>query len=93
MYTEYLAGDVQPPDVAQYRELLIAALENLRSDILVMRLTCDPPRGVHHVPERFPPKAAFTDDLIAEMIRRDARQGRCWEEPLQRPHASSRERE
>ena len=82
MYTEYLAGDVHPPDVAEYRELLIAALENLRSDIVVMRLTCDPPRGARHVPERFAPKAAFTDDLIAEMVRRDTRQGRCREEPL-----------
>ena len=78
MYDEYLAGDVRPPDVAEYRELLITALENLRSDIVVMRLTCDPPRGVRHLPERLPPKAVFTDDLVAEMERRETWQGRCW---------------
>jgi radical SAM protein (TIGR01212 family) len=80
MYDDYVAGDVTAPDMAEYQELLIAALEHLRPDIVVMRVTCDPPRGVKHEPSRLPDKASFVRDLVAELERRDTYQGRYWSE-------------
>jgi uncharacterized protein len=78
MYDEYRVGQVTPPTVAEYSKLLIGSLENLSPDVVVMRLTCDPPRDIPFVPEALPDKGAFYLGLVAEMNRRGTWQGRSW---------------
>lgn len=76
LYREYRAGRVSPPSTAEHKELLISSLENLSAEVVVMRLTCDPPRGIHSVPEEQPSKATVYRDLVGEMNRRKTWQGR-----------------
>ena len=78
LYDEYLAGKVRPPDSAQYRELLIASLEHLRPDIVVMRLTCDPPRDARCAPSEFPDKATVYRRLCDDFRERGTTQGIYW---------------
>ncbi|MEE8440974.1 MAG: TIGR01212 family radical SAM protein [Spirochaetia bacterium] len=76
LYREYRAGRVLPPTTAEHRALLISALEHLSPEVVVMRLTCDPPRGIPFVPEDQPDKGTFYRDLTGEMNRRNTWQGR-----------------
>jgi uncharacterized protein len=78
MYREYRAGRLAPPTIAEYSRLLIAALENLSPDVVVMRLTCDPPQGLDFVPEDHPDKGAFYSDLVTEMNKQGTWHGRSW---------------
>lgn len=78
LYAQYRRGEFEPPDAARYEKLLVAALEHLREDIVVMRLTCDPPRGVAHVPEDLPDKAALYRMLLADFQERGTQQGIYW---------------
>ncbi len=75
LYEQYRAGEFEPPDAEQYRELLVAAVEHLRDDIVVMRLTCDPPRNVAHAPRRLPDKATVYRQLTHDLRERGTRQG------------------
>ncbi len=75
LYERYRAGEFEPPGPERYRELLVAAVEHLREDIVVMRLTCDPPRGVRHAPERLPDKATVYRQLAHDLHERGTRQG------------------
>ena len=78
LYRQYRKGELEPPGPARYEELLLAALEHLREDIVVMRLTCDPPRGRAHAPERLPDKAALFDGITVRFQERGTRQGIYW---------------
>ena len=78
LYDQVLAGTVHPPDPAQYQELLITAVEHLRPDIVVMRLTCDPPRDVRHAPSELPDKAAVYRRLCDDFRERGTAQGIYW---------------
>ena len=78
LYDQYLSGDVHPPDAERYRELLISAVEHLRPDIVVMRLTCDPPRRVRYAPSRLPDKATVYRLLCDDFRERGTTQGIYW---------------
>ena len=80
LYELYAAGRFVPPDTARYRELLISALEHLRGDMVVMRLTCDPPRRARFVPAELPDKAELYRWLATEFAVRRTRQGIYWSE-------------
>ncbi len=75
LYEQYLAGEFSPPDAERYRELLVAAIEHLREDIVVIRLTCDPPRNVAYAPQRLPDKATVYRQLCDDLRQRRSRQG------------------
>jgi len=76
LYREYRAGRVSPPTTLQHRDLLISSLENLSREVIVMRLTCDPPRDLQFVPKEQPDKSVFYHELVGEMNRRNTWQGR-----------------
>ena len=82
LYREYREGRVSPPTTAEHQELLISSLENSSPELVVMRLTCDPPRDIPFVPEEQPDKASFYRDLIDEMNRRNTWQGRSLDNGL-----------
>jgi uncharacterized protein len=75
LYDRFLRGEFEPPSVERYAQLLVTALEHLRPDIVVMRLTCDPPRGVGHAPAQLPEKTALAKRILADFAERGTRQG------------------
>ncbi|MFW6293252.1 MAG: TIGR01212 family radical SAM protein [Spirochaetota bacterium] len=78
LYRQYRRGEIAPPTSGEYRELLVAALEYLRPDIIVMRITCDPPKGVAYAPEIRPDKVGLFEDIVDEFRKRGTRQGIYW---------------
>jgi len=76
LYEQFLDGRATAPDAEAYLDLLIAALEHLPPEIIVMRLTCDAPRNVTALPEGRPQKNAFVRRLAADMKSRATWQGR-----------------
>ncbi|MFW5717422.1 MAG: TIGR01212 family radical SAM protein [Spirochaetota bacterium] len=78
LYNAYRRGDLEPPDAETYERLLVSALEHLRDDIVVMRLTCDPPRDVAHAPAELPDKTRIYRKLMSDFQERGTRQGIYW---------------
>jgi uncharacterized protein len=78
LWERYRAGRIDPPSAQEHERLLVAAIEHLREDIVVMRLTCDPPRGVRHAPEAIPDKGGLYRRLLAGFAERGTRQGIYW---------------
>ena len=76
MYRAYRDGGLSPPGAGEYRELLISSLEQLAPEVVVMRLTCDPPAGLNSLPADFPDKKRFSADLVDVMNERGTWQGR-----------------
>lgn len=73
---EYAAGSLHVPDAAEHLEYVIAALELLEPETIIMRLVCDTPAGRLIAPRGFPDKQRFLSLLATEMARRGARQGK-----------------
>lgn len=78
LWERYRGGSVEPPSADEHERLLVAALEHLREDVVVMRLTCDPPRGVRYAPEVLPDKSGLYRRLLAHFARRRTHQGIYW---------------
>jgi radical SAM protein (TIGR01212 family) len=78
LYDEYERGRFEPPHRGDYERLLVAALEHLRRDIVVMRLTCDPPPGAEYAPTDLPQKAELYDGLGRFFSERGTHQGIYW---------------
>ncbi|MFW6293141.1 MAG: TIGR01212 family radical SAM protein [Spirochaetota bacterium] len=78
LWERYRAGLVEPPSADEHERLLVAAIEHLRDDIVVMRLTCDPPRGVRYAPEALPDKSGLYRRLLADFAERGTHQGIYW---------------
>ena len=76
LYEEYLKGEVTAPSREQYIEYLINVIEHLRSDIILMRLTCDTYEADRAAPRRYMAKGNIYALLQKEMEIRNARQGR-----------------
>ena len=79
MAREYEKGELQVPSGRQHLEYVIAAIERLPPETVVMRLTCDTPVERLAAPRDFWPKPRFLSTLEKEMRARGARQGRLFE--------------
>lgn len=75
LYRWYAADRIAPPTEEEYREFLIAALTYLAPEIVVMRVTCDPPHDVEGAPPGVTDKASFYRSLSESMSRRGLWQG------------------
>ena len=73
---EYLLGEIVPPGGRRHLENTIKALELLKKEIIVMRLTCDVPKSVLAGPRNFWKKGFFYDKVRKEMKKRKTWQGR-----------------
>ena len=78
---EARSGEVPVLSAERHVEYVIRALERLPSSIVVLRLTCDTPRGRLALPRRFQDKAGFHRQLRKQMVERDTWQGRLCGEP------------
>jgi len=78
MAREYEKGELQVPSGRQHLEYVIAAIERLPPETVVMRLTCDTPVERLAAPRDFWPKSRFLSTLEREMKARGARQGRLF---------------
>lgn len=78
LYERAVSGELVPPSQSAHVRLLADAIEHLRDDIVVMRLTCDPPHGRRHLPEELPDKASVYRDLEALLSQRGTEQGIYW---------------
>lgn len=77
LYHDYLAGASpwRPPDGTTYVAMAADFLARLPPEVIVLRMVCDPPRGLVTIPGDFPPKAQVPDLVAAELSRRGLRQG------------------
>lgn len=75
---EYLLGELVPPGSIRHLENTIRALEILRREIVVMRLTCDVPKSCTAAPRNFWKKGFFYDKVRKEMTSRTTWQGRLF---------------
>jgi hypothetical protein len=76
--TELAKGELTVPSPQRHLEYVIAALERLPVNTVIMRLTCDTPVEKLVAPRNFWPKGTFTARVAAEMRARGARQGRLY---------------
>jgi hypothetical protein len=79
MATEYRKGELVAPCSRRHLEYVIAALERLPPETLVMRLVCDTPLERLAAPRSFWAKEIFLSNLNQEMRARGARQGRLFD--------------
>ncbi len=73
---QYLAGEIVPPCGPRHVEYCVAALEALRAETVVMRLTCDIPASVDAAPASFWKKGRIYDTVRKAMILRNTWQGK-----------------
>ena len=78
LYNEYLKGEVTAPSRELYIEYLISVIEHLRSDIILMRLTCDTYQADRAAPRKYLAKGNIYALLQKEMERRGTWQGRLY---------------
>lgn len=76
LYNEYLKGEVTAPSRELYIEYLIKVIEHLRSDIILMRLTCDTYEADRAAPRRYMAKGNIYALIRKEMEARHTWQGR-----------------
>jgi radical SAM protein (TIGR01212 family) len=75
--TEYEMGTVKAPSTDEHLEYVIAGIERMPEQTVIMRLTCDSPRKQLAAPENFMKKTDFYELVKKEMVRRKTFQGRC----------------
>jgi hypothetical protein len=78
---EYAMGEIAPPGAHTHIEYVIAAIERLPPQTVIMRLLCETPEDRLLAPRSFPVKQRFTSQLAAAMRERGAFQGRLYEDP------------
>ena len=78
LYDEYLKGEVTAPSREQYMEYLISVIEHLRSDIILMRLTCDTYEADRAAPRKYLAKGSIYTQLQKELAARHTWQGRLY---------------
>ena len=78
LYDEYLKGEVTAPSRELYMEYLISVIEHLRSDIILMRLTCDTYEADRAAPRRYMAKGNIYAQLQKELAARHTWQGRLY---------------
>jgi radical SAM protein (TIGR01212 family) len=75
---EYAMGEFTPPGPDSHIEYVIAAIERLPRQTVIMRLLCETPEERLLAPRSFPVKQQFNDQLAAAMRGRGAFQGRLY---------------
>ena len=78
---ELAKGELTAPGAPRHLEYVIAALERLPPNTVIMRLTCDTPEERLAAPRHFWPKEVFLERLAETMRGRGARQGRWYRAP------------
>ena len=78
LYDEYLKGEVTAPSRELYMEYLISVIEHMRSDIILMRLTCDTYEADRAAPRRYMAKGNIYAQLQKELTTRHTWQGRLY---------------
>ena len=78
LYDEYLKGEVTAPSRELYMEYLISVIEHMRSDIILMRLTCDTYEADRAAPRRYMAKGNIYAQLQKELAARHTWQGRLY---------------
>ena len=78
LFDEYLKGEVTAPSRELYIEYLIKVIECLRSDIILMRLTCDTYEADRAAPRKYMAKGNIYALLQKEMEKRHTWQGRLY---------------
>jgi uncharacterized protein len=73
---DFSRGELTAPSAPRHLEYIIAAIERLPANTVIMRLLCETPSGRLAAPRIFTPKGRFTEQLAAEMRARGASQGR-----------------
>ncbi|MGH7383037.1 MAG: TIGR01212 family radical SAM protein [Candidatus Methylomirabilales bacterium] len=74
----YLEGQYRPMEIAEYVETVCDFLERLPPDMVVHRLTGDPPRDLLLAPQWALQKWQVLNAIHTELARRDSFQGRKW---------------
>jgi hypothetical protein len=77
--SEYRKGELVVPSPRRHLEYVIAAIERLPPETVIMRLTCDTPAERLEAPRDFWPKEIFLSSLHREMSLRGSRQGRLFD--------------
>ncbi len=77
--SQYLAGEIVPPCARRHVEYCISAIERLRKETVVMRLTCDVPKNSVAAPLSFWKKGMIYDTVRREMALRNTWQGKFLE--------------
>ena len=75
---EHRKGEIAVPSPRRHLEYVIAAIEHLPPETVIMRLTCDTPAERLAAPRDFWPKEVFLSELEREMRARGSRQGRLF---------------
>ena len=78
LFDEYLKGEVTAPSRELYIEYLIKVIGCLRSDIILMRLTCDTYEADRAAPRKYMAKGNIYALLQKEMEKRHTWQGRLY---------------
>ena len=78
LFDEYQKGEVTAPSRELYIQYLINAIEHLREDIILMRLTCDTYEVDRAAPRKYMAKGNIYALLQKEMKRRETWQGRLF---------------
>jgi hypothetical protein len=80
LFQEYLRGEITAPSAPRHRNYIIKALERVPKSTIIIRLTCDTPESLLAAPRDFLDKASFIRSVKEEMVRRNTRQGRYYDE-------------
>lgn len=75
LFQEYLKGELILPSAPRHLVYLAKAVELLPPETIIMRLTCDPPRGKQSLPVNFWGKQKVYRLLEKELCRRGSFQG------------------
>lgn len=76
LFKEYLMGELTIPSGYRHLSYVIEALENIPSDIIIHRLTCDTPPHRLGAPRAFFKKGTFLHILEKSMAERGSYQGK-----------------
>ena len=81
LFEEYLKGELVLPSAPRHVKYLAKAVELLPPDTVIMRLTCDPPRGKPSLPVNFWDKQKIYRALEEELRERGTSQGEFYLPP------------
>ncbi len=78
MAREFAAGEITAPCAERHLDYVIAAIERLPPQTVIMRLQCDTPARQLAAPRHFWEKGRFSEQVAARMHQRETYQGRLF---------------